>query len=116
MANLATQDIVAAGTKPTLVPAAASDTAEYGTGQNTFVVYKNTDTNAKVVTITSDIILGSGDPYPPKVYNLVANTGEVWIPLRKDYADDAAGAGRVTMAVTGTGGVTGVSVAVVRMG
>lgn len=114
MAALSTQNIVAAGTKPNFVAAAASDTAEIGSGTDTFVVYKNTDANAKTITIVSDLVLDSGDDYPDKVYNLPATTGELWIPLIKDFSDDAAGAGRCTLAVTGTGGVTGVTVAVVR--
>jgi hypothetical protein len=115
MAALTTQNIVDAGTKPTFGAAAASDTAEVGNGTNTFVVYKNTDTNAKTVTITVPGNTSYGQALPDPALALGANTGELWIPLRKEY-DAADGSGRATLAVTGTGGVTGVTVAVVRLG
>lgn len=115
MAALSTYVLVDAGTKPTFGAAAASDTAEYGNGKNTFAVYKNTDTNAKTVTIT---VYGNntyGQANPDPALTLAANTGELWIPLRKEY-DNGAGTGRCDLAVTGTGGVTGVTVAVVQVG
>lgn len=112
MAALTTQNIVNAGTKPTLVAAASSDTASIGSGHNTFVVYKNTDSNAKVVTLTAPGNTDYGQPYPDPAIALPATTGEIWIPLRKEYDD---GTGRAVLAVTGTGGVTGVTVAVVRV-
>lgn len=118
MAALTTQNIVAAGTKPTFGAAAASDTAEVGNGVDTFVVYKNTDSNAKTITIDlNHVTLETGDAHPDKALTLGATTGELWIPMRKHYADAAQnGIGRAAIAVTGTGGVTGVTVAVVRMG
>lgn len=115
MAALTTQSVVDAGTKPTFGAAAAGDTAEIGNGYNTFVVYKNTDTNAKTITITAPGNNNYGQPNPDPALTLAANTGELWIPLRKDY-DPADGTGRASLAVTGTGGVTGVTVAVVRVG
>lgn len=115
MAALTTQNIVNAGTAPTLVAAAASDTAEIGNGTNTFVVYKNTDTNAKTVTITVPGTTDYGQATPDPALALAADDGELWIPLRKAY-DPANGTGRATLTVSGTGGVTGVTVAVVRLG
>lgn len=115
MAALSTQNIVNAGTKPTFGAAALTDTAEIGNGVNTFVVYKNTDTNAKTVTITAPGSNDYGQPNPDPALALGANTGELWIPLRKAY-DPADGTGRATLTVSGTGGVTGVTVAVVRVG
>jgi hypothetical protein len=112
MAALSTQNIVNAGTKPTLAAAAASDTAEIGNGRNTFIVYKNTDSNAKTVTVTAPGNTEYGQPYPDPAIALPITNGEIWIPLRKEYDD---GTGRATLSVTGTGGVTGVTVAVVRM-
>lgn len=112
MAALATQNLVDAGTKPTFGAASASDTADVGNGRNTFVVYKNTDTNAKTVTITVPGNTEYGQPWPDPALALAANTGELWIPLRTYYDD---GTNRATLAVTGTGGVTGVTVAVVRI-
>lgn len=115
MAALTTQSIVAAGTKPTLGAAALTDTAEVGNGVNTFVVYKNSDSNAKTVTITAPGTNSYGEPNPDPAIALPASTGEIWIPLRKEY-DAADGTGRCTLTVSGTGGVTGVTVAVVRAG
>jgi hypothetical protein len=115
MAALSTQNIVDAGTAPTFGAAAASDTAEVGSGINTFVVYKNTDSNAKTITITVPGNTSYGQANPDPALALGANTGELWIPLRRIY-DAGDGSGRATLSVTGTGGVTGVTVAVVRMG
>lgn len=115
MASLTTQDIVAAGTPPTFGAAATTDYAEVGNGVNTFVVYKNTNASTRTVTIEMDhITLETGDAYPNKVLTLGANTGELWIPLRKIYADDAeAGVGRCVLLLSNA---TDVTVAVVRVG
>jgi hypothetical protein len=111
---LTTHEIVDAGTAPTFVPAAASDTAEIGNGHNTFVVYKNASaSNTKTITVTAPGNTDYGQPNPDPVIN-VPVTSEVWIPLRKDY-DPGDGTGRATLTVGGTGGVTDVTVAVVRM-
>lgn len=115
MAALTTQNIVNAGTAPTFGAAAASDTAEVGNGTNTFVVYKNASgVNAKTVTITvpGNTDYGQANPDPAIV---IGTNSEVWIPLRKAY-DAADGSGRCTLAITGTGGATDVTVAVVRLG
>lgn len=112
MAALSTQNLVNAGTAPTFAAAASSDTAPVGNGINTFAVYKNTDSNPKTITITVAGNTDYGQPNPDPALTLAATTGELWIPLRKVYGDDT---GRATLAVTGTGGVTGVTVAVVRM-
>lgn len=117
MAALTTQKLVDAGTKPTFGAAALTDTAEVGNGINTFVVYKNTDANSKTVTITVPGNTTYGQPKPDPAITVAANTGEVWIPLRKEYTDPTgAGVGRCTLTVSGTGGVTGVTVAVVQVG
>ncbi|MFT2016294.1 hypothetical protein ACMA1D_10690 [Streptomyces sp. 796.1] len=110
MAALTTQRIVHAGTKPTFTAAAASDTAEVGTGLNTFVVYKNTDAAARTVTVTLPV---TGTVYteatPATVtFTLAANTGEVWIPLHSDYA---GADGRAALSISATANVT---VAVIR--
>lgn len=115
MAALVTQNIVDAGTAPTYAAAALSDTAEIGNGANTFVHYKNTDTNAKTVTITVPGNTSYGEPNPYPALSLGANTGELLIPLRKLY-DAGDGSGRATLTVSGTGGVTGVTVSVQRVG
>jgi hypothetical protein len=107
MATLALSTIVDAGTEPTYVAASAADLAPIGSGHNTFVAYKNTDANIKTLTITSYDVSDNGDTQSPHVVSLPATTGFVKIPLRKSYDD---GTGYAHIAVTGTGGVTGVSV------
>lgn len=114
MAALTTQKIVDAGTKPTFAAASASDTVDVGNGHSVFVVYKNTDANAKTVTITAFGTTDYAAAYPNAVVSVGATTGEVWIPIRKSY-DPGDGTNRATLAVTGTGGVTGVTVAVVTL-
>lgn len=111
MAALTTQNIVNAGTKPSLVAAAASDTAEIGSGHNTFVVYKNTEAVTKAITVTAPGSTEYGQANPDPVIALASTTGEIWIPLRKEYDD---GTGRATLSIT-TGTLTNVTVAVVRM-
>lgn len=113
MAQLATQLIVDAGTAPTPVAASVSDTASIGTGGNTWLEYANTDANVKTLTVASHYLLDNGDTAQNHVVSLPATTGKVRIPLRKSYDD---GTGYATVALTGTGGATGVTVAVVRMG
>lgn len=111
MADLSTQDIVAAGTAPTFSAASTSDTAEIGNGGNTFVVYKNTNASPRTITITAPGNTDYGEPNPDPQLTLAATTGELWIPMRKDY-DPADGTGRATLAM---GDATDVTVAVVRM-
>ncbi len=117
MAALNTQNIVAAGTAPTMGAAALSDTAEVGNGINTVVRYRNTDAQAKVITVTVPGNTSYGSPNPDPTYNLADGSvtpTEAWIPMRKEY-DAGDGSGRATLAIT-TGTATGVTVAVVRMG
>lgn len=115
MAALTVNTLVnATGVRPNFVAATTSDTAPIGNGINTFAVYKNTDAAAKTVTITPAGNTNYGVPWPAQVYNLVASTGEVWIPLRRDY-DNGAGTASATLVVGGTGAPTGVTVAVVQV-
>jgi hypothetical protein len=115
MAALTTQNIVAAGTAPTMVAAAASDTAEIGDGRNTFAVYKNTSANVTTVTAVAPGNNSYGSANPDPTFSL--GDGSVtptwrWIPLRKEY-DPADGTGRATLT---TSQQTGITVAIVRMG
>jgi hypothetical protein len=115
MAALTTQNIVAAGTAPTMGAAAASDTAEVGNGVNTFARYRNTSANSTTVTVVYPGTLISGDAIPDKAYTLADGSTtptEVWIPLRKEY-DAGDGTGRCTIT---TSQQTGITVAIVRMG
>lgn len=112
MAALSTQNIVAAGTPPTFAAAATSDTAEVGNGVNTFAVYKNTDASTEVITVVVPGNTSYGQPNPDPALTIGANTGELWIPLRKEY-DAADGTGRCTITMADA---TGITVAIVRMG
>lgn len=116
MAALATQHIVFTGTAPTMGAAALADTAEIGNGINTFVRYRNSNAEAKVITVTVPGTVEYGSPNPDPTYNLADGSvtpTEVWIPLRKNY-DSGDGTGRAALSIT-TGTATGVTVAVVRM-
>lgn len=115
MADLATQTIANTGTSVSFATnAALVDTAEVGTGTNTFVVYRNTDASAKTIVITVPGTTDYGSPLPDPEIEIPATTGEVWIPLRREYrAID--GGGRVTLSIKSPGTVTGLKVAVVRI-
>ncbi len=110
MAALSTQNIVDAGTAPTFGAAAASDTAEVGSGFNTFAVYKTAGTGTTVtITVPGNNTYGQPNPDPAIV---LGATAEKWIPLRKEY-DAADGTGRCTITTSSQATVT---VAIVRMG
>lgn len=114
MAALTIQKAVDAGTVPSFVlnTVTLSDTAQVGNGHNTVLWYKNTDTNIKTLTIPSQFIMDNGSLGPNTVFTLAASTGQVVIPLRKSYDDGVNGA---TVNLTGTGGVTGVTVAAIQV-
>jgi hypothetical protein len=100
MAALTTQSLVAAGTAPTHVaPTVAGDTVEVGSGTHNFYHITNT-TTAKTVTLVLDhLTLIGGGTYANKTYALAA-PGELWIPLRKEYANDAQnGVGRAKITI-----------------
>lgn len=113
MAALAINKIVDAGTKPTFGAANLTDTAVIGNGTNSYVHYKNTDTNVKTITVAVPGTTSYGDTPTQHVVTLPANTGEVLIPLRRAYDD---GTGNATLTVSGTGGVTGVTNALIVLG
>lgn len=111
MAALTTFPLVIAGTAPTFVAASTSDTAEYGSGSNTFAVYKNGDAGPHTVTITVPGNTSYGQPNPDPAY-VVAAGGERWIPLKTEYAN-GVNLGRATLTLDGA---TSVTVAIVRVG
>jgi len=117
MAALTTQQLVDAGTAPAFGAASASDTAEVGSGRNTFAVYRNTGAAAVTVTVVAPGNTSYGEPMPDPEYALADGSTtptEVWIPLRKEYVDRAtAGAGRCTIIVDTPADV---DVAIVRVG
>lgn len=117
MADIATQNIVNAGTPPTFAAANSSDTAEVGNGYNTFAVYKNTNAASRTITVVAPGNTDYGQANPDPAYVLgdgSVTPTEVWIPLRKAYEDPAvAGVGRCTITASATAGVTR---AIVRVG
>lgn len=109
MAALAVQTLVDAGTKPTFGAASVSDTASVGNGHNTFLVYKNTDASTEAITVVVPGNTDYGQANPDVTNTIGATTGELWIPLYKQYADDT-GSCTVTMV-----SATGITVALVRL-
>ena len=85
MATLSVQSMVDAGTKPTGVLPGATDRADVGSGTNTFLVYTNTSGTAVTVTIVGAGTTSYGVTKPSNVLTLPITTGELWIPLRKEY-------------------------------
>lgn len=109
MAALSTSNIVNSGTAPTFVAASTSDTAEVGSGGNTFVVYRNahaSETRTVTIVVAGDTEYGTPLPDPQIT---VPATGEAWIPMRRAYMDET---GRATLTATNAADLT---VAVVRM-
>lgn len=85
MATLSVQSMVDAGTKPVGVLPGATDRADVGSGTNTFLVYTNSSATPVVVTILGAGNTSYGVAKPSNVRTLVITTGELWIPLRKEY-------------------------------
>lgn len=85
MATLSVQSMVDAGTKPTGVLPGATDRADVGSGTNTFLVYTNTSATPVTVTVKGYGNTTYGVAKPDNVLSLVVTTGELWIPLRKEY-------------------------------
>lgn len=113
MGALTVQPLVNAGTAPnfSLNTPTTSDTAAYGTGGNTFAVYRNTDGSPHTVTVVVPGNNNYGVANPDPTYVVAATNGERWIPLRRDY-DNGLGLGTATLTLDAT---TGVTVAVVRV-
>jgi hypothetical protein len=122
MAALTTQNLVDAGTAPTLTGAASvSDTVEVGNGKNTFLYVANTDSVNHVIKIVVPGNTSYGQANPDPAITVVATSGTAWIPLRKEFQDAAvAGVGRATVnayvADGVTPGATGVKYAVIQVG
>jgi hypothetical protein len=114
MAALTTQHLVDAGTPPTFNVAGASDTAEVGSGTNTFLVVKNGSGSSVNVTIVVPGNTSYGQANPDPVIAVAAGL-EAWIPLRKEYSDPAgAGVGRCTVTTSAQDPL--LKTAVVRIG
>lgn len=95
MAALTTHVVADAGTAPTFVEASASDTAEIGSGINTFVVYRNGSDAPTTILVVDPNDTEYGVDEPGNSITLAAGD-DAWIPLRKNY-DPADGTGRATL-------------------
>lgn len=112
MANLSTQYLADTGVVPALTALAGlSQSVEIGNGHDTWLVLRNSGTS-KTVSIVIPGNTPYGEPNPDRSITLPATTGELWIPLRREYMDSTT-PGRAT--VTFSADVTGVTGAVVRV-
>lgn len=109
MAALPVRTLVDAGTRPTLVAASVSDTAQIGNGVNNFAVYLNGSGASVTLTVTGQGTTDYGKDLPDNVITVAAGA-EVWIPLRKDYSD---GTGNAVITLSAA---TSVTAAVVKVG
>lgn len=101
MAALTTADVVDAGTAPVAANVSASDTIDIGNGHNVVAHYTNTSVNPLTLTV---VVPGTGPysvAYPDPTFTLIASTGELYIPIRKE-ADPGDGSNRATITATGT--------------
>lgn len=113
MAQMTVQYVLDSGLDPTKAAANLTDQADVGNGHNTFLDVKNTDANVKTITITGYAVADNGSVQASAVFTLAATTGVLKIPLRKSY-DKGDGTG-AQITYSGTGGVTGVTSALVRV-
>lgn len=111
-APLTINEVVDAGTKPVSQNSSASDTVDLGDGKDTFLVYKNTGGSVAVVTIGVPGNTSYGQANPDPAISVAITTGEVWIPLRKEYDD---GSGNNTATITATNSGATLQVAAVRV-
>lgn len=111
MAALTVNHLVTAGTAPTTATPSASDTATYGTGRDSFLVYRNTGSTPLVLTITPTGTTKYGIAKPVVTVTVPITTGEKWIPL---FADEDDGTGNGTITITATGTAAGQTVTLVR--
>lgn len=106
VANLATKTLADSGAVPVLdALAATSNSAAIGNGRNTFLVLRNTNVATRAVAIVVAGDTEYGQPLPDRAITLAATNGELWIPLRRSYADPNT-PGRVTFTVTPFADVT----------
>lgn len=112
MTALTVNKVVDAGTAGATQTPTASDTADYGNGRNTFLVYRNTGATPLVLTIVvpGTNVYGSANPDP--TITVPITTGEKWIPLRREL-DDGNLSNTVTITATGT--AAGQTVQLVRV-
>lgn len=94
---------VIAGTAPTYVTPASSETVQVG---STLIV-KNGAGAGITVTLVTPGNLSTGDAYPDKAYTVGAGA-EAWIPVLPDYRN-TAGVAAVTFSATTSVTVTSIS-------
>ncbi len=83
MATLAVQNVVDAGTNPTLGAVGATDRADVGNGLNTFLHYKNTSGAPIIITILGSGLTDYGAANPSNIVSVPATTGEAFIPIHR---------------------------------
>jgi len=100
MAQMAVQNIVAAGLVPVLSAANTNDTGVIGNGHNTFLYVKNGSGSSINVTISNYDTDPNGDAVPAHVVAVAAGAS-TFIPLYKAYdKGDGTGAQILYSAVT----------------
>lgn len=107
MAQIATKQITTGGVAPTFVAAAASQTAQCGSGYVLEVRNANAATRTVTITVPGNNSYGQANPDP--VYTVGALTGELRIPLLPAYKDPTDGMAHLVYSAT-----TDVTVAVTK--
>lgn len=74
------QTVQVSGAKPTFAKPASSDTVP----RRTVLIVKNDSAASVDVTFLTEGQLPTGDDYPDKVYSVPAS-GEVWLPVLREY-------------------------------
>lgn len=93
------------GTAPTV----GGDTCQTGAG--IFLLAKNTSAGALTLTLVTPAVVDGDLAIADRTFSVAATTGESVIPVPDLYRDPATG----RAAITYPGGVTGLTVAVVRV-
>lgn len=112
MAVVSVQQLAFAGTAPTYGAVTASDNLNYGNGNNTFAIYKNSNSSAVTITITP---AGNNSYDLPKqavtlTVPAVGAGGLLFVPLVRAYDDGTA----QNTAVVTTSGFATLTVALVQ--
>lgn len=112
MSALTVNHVVDAGTAGAGVAPTASDTVDVGNGRNTFLIYRNTSSTPLVLTVVvpGDTDYGQANPDPE--ITVPITDGEVWVPIRREYA---AQDGSNIATITATGVTSGQTVQAVRV-
>lgn len=105
MASISVQQLVFSGTAPTFGTVTASDALNYGNGQNTFAVYKNSSGSPVTLTITPFGNNSYGLQKQAVTITVPATNGQSWVPLVRAY-DDGNGSNTATVTTAGFASLT----------